>query len=112
MIEEHPSSLLITVNETGDFSCRASCVSPCLGHWVINGESTEFNDLRSKFTDKGFIFPGSNPTKYGNEYVLKLSVKASEANNNSTIHCDYQLFDSPFNTEQSKTARMLVISSK
>ena len=112
---EGPSSLLLTVNKTGNFTCKAHCDHPCFGHWVINNETvqnTESNSLpSSKWNEKGFTFLEYNFESQENEYVLRLSVNASKANNNSVIQCEYYKHDLTAGVK-SRFATVLVISGE
>ena len=93
MIEEHPSSLLIPVNEIGVFSCVANCSnSQCRGVWLINGDYTHpySDEPEERFVNMGFMFPSDQPP-VGNLHTITLMVNASEAVNNTTIRCEFDL---------------------
>lgn len=115
-IEEHPSSLLLARNEIGNFSCRAYCnqSTPCFGQWIIDGK-TILNESDASHT--GFTF--SKETTKENEHSLRLSVNASESNNNSMIQCEYQSFQFGYRSNfsnrivtRSRTARVIVLPSE
>ena len=112
VFEEQPSSLLIPVNEIGVFSCAASCSpSQCVGRWTINGHYTHpyGNQPSDVFVKLGFIFPPDR--SQGNKHTMTLMVNASEAVNNMTIACEFELNPhSEYNL--SETATLLVISGE
>ena len=111
VIEEQPSSLLIPVNEIGVLSCAASCFpSQCVGRWKINGDYTHpYNEQPSEmFVNLGFIFPPDQT--HGNKRTMTLMVNASEAVNNMTIGCEFEISIHEYNL--SETATLLVISGE
>ena len=114
VITKHPLPLLLQVNNTGDFSCICSGSMRCsLGHWVINTSHLEFNvynDAYRTLGDKGFTFP--EPVKNGSQYTYELSVNASEAINNTVIHCNFEQQGDSNDSVVSMDAVLLVISSK
>ena len=102
--------MLLTANEIGNFTCRAHCDSPCVGKWVIDNETVqnaESNSEHSKWSKKGFTF---QKFSLENEYVLRLSVNASTANNNSVIQCEY--YYSAIVGVETMFAKILVISGE
>ena len=112
-IEEHPSSLLLAVNEIGNFSCRANCSEHCFGQWIIDKEIVLREADRSKWTRMGFTFPESNTESQDIEHVLLLSVNASKTNNDSVIRCRYMSYSlEGHHGINSRTASVLVIPSE
>ena len=92
MIEKHPSSILIPVNEIGVFSCVANCsTADCVGLWRINGEYTHpySDEPEERFVDMGFTFPPDQT--HGSLHTITLMVNASEAVNNTIIRCEFDL---------------------
>ena len=102
----HPSSLLVPINEIGVFTCKARCVS-CSGHWTIN---YLYTDPQTKFMEKGFMFPTMQPSD--SELFMVLKVNASEVVNNSVISCEFDPDGGEGTRVQSKSANLLVITSK
>lgn len=108
---EHPLSLLIPVNETGVFSCKARCApNPCFGFWIINHLHSQDSDERSLLEQKGFTF--TNIQQDINEYILILTVNASKAANNSLITCEYSMTGINRQPTLSMAAELLVIPGK
>ena len=101
----HPSSLLVPVNEIGVFTCKARCRS-CSGYWVINDLYTEIKD---QFIEKGFIFPPMQQSD--SEILMTLRVNASEVVNDSTIYCEFDSTGGEGCRNDSRRAKLLVITS-
>lgn len=108
-IEEHPSSILIAVNQTAQFSCKADCIPSCLIFWKINDTLTDDNE--EPFEQKGFTFFRS---KENRTYFMTLIVNATEEINNTEVQCIFELssgIDSALeNSIESKNATLLVIA--
>ena len=103
---KEPLSLLVPVNKTGVFSCKALCVGfHCNGYWIIDGvQHTVVNQHRMM---SHFYSPN------GTEYMLMLTVNASEAMSNTSIRCRYEALSGNMNgIIHSATVYLFVISSK
>ena len=105
-IVKEPLPLLIPVNKSGTFSCKALCFGfQCSGFWVIDGVqphgAVNEHGMRSHFYHSN------------DEYTLTLTVNASEAMNNTSIKCRYEnLSGRGFHIIDSDTVYLYVISSK
>ena len=102
---KEPLPLLIPVNESGTFSCKALCFGfQCSGFWIIDGvqhEAVDEHGMRSHFYNSN------------DEYTLTLTVNASEAMNNTSIKCRYEnLSGREFHIIDSDTVYLYVISSE
>jgi hypothetical protein len=106
-IVAHPSSLLVPVNEIGVFTCTARCARvSCSGYWIINNLYTDPED---EFIEKGFTFPPMQQSD--SELLMTLRVNASEAVNDSVISCEFDYSGGEGDRNQSKRAKLLVITS-
>ena len=107
VIDEHPLSLLIPINEAAVFSCRAHCITKtCTSiHWVINNTSLESEDERSM---SGFIF--SVDKNYRDEYITILTVNATEVINNTVVYCVFEESGDEGGSNHSHNATLLVIT--
>ena len=103
--------MLLTVNEIGNFTCRAHCDHPCFGHWVINNETVQNAESNIVWNEMGFTVLEYDSESQENEYVLRFSVNASKANNNSVIQCEYYNHDLTAGVK-SRFATVLVISGE
>ena len=106
MIVKEPLPLLIPVNESGMFSCKALCVGfQCTGYWIIN--SRQHNVVN----EQGMISHFSNSQTH-DEYTLTLTVNASESMNNTSIRCRYEALFGTNHIIDSATVYLFVMSSK
>ena len=108
---KEPSSLLIPINEIGNFSCHAHCEGfLCTGFWNINDEPHE---PVTRFNNQG-MSSQLNATMNGNVnmYTLTLTVNASEAMNNSIIQCEFEATGIRTSYNQSARVNLFVISSE
>lgn len=105
MIEEHPMSLLIPVNATAVFTCKADCAEKCHMYWVINGNNLDTQQERSQ---TGFIF--SVDREGENKYITMLSVNATEAINNTEVYCVFEKIGDIDDSNHSLTATLLVVA--
>lgn len=101
--------MLIPVSTLGVFSCTADC-RQCTGYWSINGAYTHNNNPDPELVSKGFTFPPNK--RNGSKYITTLMVNASEAANNTEIHCVFEAGGSSDESVRSERANLLVISSK
>ena len=113
IIEEYPLSILIPVNETAVFSCKASCLSRgCTSHWVFN---TVQYDTPEQLPI-GFSISINNAMDNGTKYFSSLSINTSVAMvpNGSNIFCVFELMghmhDGSF--KQSSPVKLLLISGE
>ena len=106
MIVKEPSSLLIPANEIGVFSCKALCDGfQCNGFWVING-------THRNVVDEDRMVSNYSRAPNGNEYTLTLTVNASEAMDNTRVHCKYEALTGNMNgISRSTMVYLFVISS-
>lgn len=120
-IDEHPSSLLLAVNEIGNLSCKAHCDQPmsCFGRWIINNETAELDaqSVLDEYSRLGYTFTKPNTEIRDDEHILHLSINASKIHNHySEIQCLYQPITdhdlSANNVARSMTARVLVLPSE
>ena len=102
---KEPLSLLVPVNTSGTFSCKALCVGfQCSAFWIIDGVQHGAVNEPGMWSH----FDHSN-----GEYTLTLTVNASEAMNNTSIKCRYEnLSGRRFHIIDSDTVYLYVISSK
>ena len=107
-IEEHPLSLLVPVNETAIFSCKAKCESGCLVLWGINGNMYQYDPL--EIQQNGFTF---SLDKDNGSIIMNVTVNATEAINNTDIYCVFEKDgDNVLLSVRSKNATLLVITGK
>ena len=107
IIEEHPLSLRIPVNETAVFTCKARCEKQCNTFWVINDNHTYSENQHSLFEQMGFVFSvGRESQKL---YNATLTVKATEAVNNTSVSCVFEDNDA---SNQSLTAILQIVAGK
>ena len=104
---KEPLPLLVPVNTSGTFSCKALCVGfQCSAYWIIDGEQhgavVNEHGMRSQFDHSN-----------DNEYTLTLTVNVSEEMNNTSIKCRYEyLSGRMFYIIDSDTVYLYVISSE
>jgi hypothetical protein len=108
VIVEHPSSLLVPVNEVGVFTCTARCNS-CSGNWIVDGSFTISESAREQLMRKGFRFLPNHWNE--DELTMTLIVNASEAVNDTPISCEFDP-NGDGDSVTSVTATLLVISSE
>ena len=103
---KEPLPLLVPVNKTGVFSCKALCVGfQCNGYWIIDG--VQYTMVNKHRMMSHFYSPN------GSEYTLMLTVNASEVMNNTRIQCRYEALSGKMNgITHSATVHLFVISSK
>ena len=103
---KEPLSLLIPANKTGVFSCKALCVEfHCYGYWIIDGVQHTMVNKHGMMSY--FYSPNIS------EYILTLTVNASEVMNNTSIQCRYEALSGNINgITHSATVYLFVISSK
>ena len=103
---KEPLSLLVPVNKTGMFSCKALCIGfYCNGYWIIDGVQHIVVNKHGMMSN--FHSPNTN------EYTLTLTVNASEGMNNTSIQCRYEALSGNMNgITHSATVYLFVISSK
>ena len=110
VIDEHPLSLLIPINEAAVFLCRAHCINKtCTSiHWVINNTSLESENVRSM---SGFIF-SLDKMNHGDEleYITILTVNATEVINNTVVYCVFEESGDKGGSNHSHNATLLVIT--
>ena len=106
MIVKEPLSLLIPVNKSGVFSCKALCVGfQCTGHWIIDG------DQQIVVNERGMMSYFSY--SQNDEYTLTLTVNTSEPMSNTSIQCRYEALIGNMNhITDSATVYLSVMSSK
>ena len=112
-IEEHPLSLLIPVNETAFFSCKAHCARKCnIIYWVINATHAYDNYKQEQFKQIGFTFSEDKEDENSNEYIGTLTVNATEAINNTQMYCVFEETVGNGSSVHSKNATLLTIAGK
>ena len=105
MIVKEPLPLLIPVNESGIFSCKALCMGvQCTGHWIINGR--QYNEVNEHGMMSNFSY------SHTHERTLTLTVNASESMNNTSIKCRYEALIGANYIIDSATVYLFVMSSK
>ena len=103
---KEPLPLLIPVNESGIFSCKALCMGVhCTGHWIINGH--QYNEVNEDGMMSHFSYPHTH-----DEHTLTLIVNASESMNNTSIKCRYEDLIGANHIIHSATVYLFVMSSK
>ena len=103
IIEQHPTSLCVSVNEIAVFTCKARCEQLCSNiFWVVNG--TDVTDENS-LVQKGFTFYRKKESQ--NLYNATLTVNATKAINNTNLHC---VFENRNDSNHSSTATLKIIS--
>lgn len=108
VIEEHPLSLLIPVNTTAVFTCKADCAGRCSNiYWHIDGNDLHNPQERSQ---TGFIFSVDRESE--NKYITMLSVNATEAINNTDVYCVFEKSGDNDDNNHSLTATLLVVAGK
>ena len=110
IVEEHPLSLRIHVNEAAVFTCRARCEKGCSNiYWVINGNSTYNEQQRSRFQQMGFTFSYGKESRNSSLYNAMLTVNATKAVNNTNVYCVFENYDG---TNHSLTATLQITAGK
>ena len=100
---KEPLPLLIPVNESGIFSCKALCMGVhCTGHWIINGH--QYNEVNEDGMMSHF--------SYSHTHVRTLTLTVN-ALNNTSIQCRYEVLIGDMNhIIDSATVYLFVMSSK
>ena len=100
---EQPSTLLLPVNKSGTFSCKAQCDHYCAAFWVLNNSMTLLsNTTRMHYSVQ---FQGNT------SLALTLTVNASSTLNNTGIACRYEPTGDRHGIVQSNTTAVLLVLS-
>ena len=109
IVEQHPVSLLIPVDETAVFTCKAKCDNRCTVYWVINGTDIYDEQQHSQFQQMGFTFSHHKDSQNSSMYNTRLTVNATEAINNTNVSC---VFENNDVSDHSLTATLQIIAGK